>query len=308
VPSFDHEILVELFRNDGRLAPELLRTCAGYQIDHARVELGSVDLSQVASTEYRADAVAILRDGDNHPVAGVIVEIQRQIDRDKQWSWPIYVATLRARLRCPAVLLVLVPTSDVAAWARREIDLGHPGFRLMPIVVDFHDIPRIVDRETASYLPELAVLSALAHPEPEITQVAFDVLDLLPEERRRLYFDVIWRALPMNLRQLMEVHVQRYEYQSDFARNYEFQSNFARKYYGQGREEGREEGRKESRERLQAAAVALARAKLETVSDDDLAKIGAITDLGVLGELVTSLAAASSADESRVVLESAPAG
>ncbi len=39
---------------------------------------------------------------------------------------------------------------------------------------------------------------------------------------------------------------------------YEYQSNFAREYYGQGLEEGREEGRQEGRERLQAAVVALA--------------------------------------------------
>jgi len=110
VLSFDHEILVELFRLDGKLAVELLRTCAGIVVDHAHVAIGSIDLSQVAPTEYRADAVVVLHDRADHPVTGVIVEVQRQIERDKLLTWPAYVATMRAKLDCAAVLLVAPKT------------------------------------------------------------------------------------------------------------------------------------------------------------------------------------------------------
>jgi len=72
--SFHHEILVELFRGNSKLAVALLRTCAGISVDHTRVELGSIDLSQVTPTEYRADAVVILHDRADRPVTGVIVE------------------------------------------------------------------------------------------------------------------------------------------------------------------------------------------------------------------------------------------
>src|SRR5512146_2200268 len=160
--SFHHEILVELFRGDGKLAVELLRTCAGIAVDHTRVELGSIDLSQVAPTEYRADAVVILHDRDDRPVTGVIVEVQRQIERDKLLTWPAYVATLRAKLACAAVLLVIAPDPGVAAWARRPIELGHPGFHLAPVVIGFDDVPWIRDRVAASRLPEFAVLSVMA--------------------------------------------------------------------------------------------------------------------------------------------------
>jgi len=78
--SFHHEILVELFRGDGKLAVELLRSCAGIAVDHTHVALGSIDLSQVAPAEYRADAVVILHNRDDRPVTGVIVEVQRQED------------------------------------------------------------------------------------------------------------------------------------------------------------------------------------------------------------------------------------
>lgn len=74
--SFRHEILVDLFRGNGELAVELLRTAAGMALDHARVALESIDLTQVAPTAYYADAVVVLRDRDDRPVTGVIVEVQ----------------------------------------------------------------------------------------------------------------------------------------------------------------------------------------------------------------------------------------
>ena len=36
----------------------------------------------------------------------------------------MYVSTLRAKLACAAVLLVVAPDPAVAAWARQPIDLG----------------------------------------------------------------------------------------------------------------------------------------------------------------------------------------
>jgi hypothetical protein len=288
MPSFDHEILVDLFRDNGTLAAELLRTCAGIAVDHARVEPASIDLTQVVPAEYRADTVAVLHGRDGRPVTGVIVEVQRRPDRDKRLTWPVYVAALRAQLDCPAVLLVVAPKPAVAAWARRPIELGHPGFRLTPLVIGFADVPHVRDRTAASQLPQLAVLSVMAHPELEIAEIAIEAIAQLPEDRIRLYLDVILKALPAKLRRTLEARMQRYEYQSDFAR----------KYYGQGLEEGREEG-------LRAAVVALARTKLKTVSDDDLARIAAITDPRVLTELVTSLGQARSAARARSALDRA---
>jgi hypothetical protein len=282
--SFTHELLVELFRTDGRLAVELLRTCAGVAVEHTRVVVGSIDLSQVAPTEYRADAVIVLHDPDDRPVTGVIVEIQRQIERDKALTWPAYVANLRAKLACAVLLLVIAPDPAVATWARRPIDLGHPGFRLAPIVISFDEVPWIRDRDTALRLPELAVLSVMAHPELAIAEPAIAAIATLPADRSRLYLDVIMAALPAALRQILEARMQGYEYQSDFAR----------KYYGQGREEG-----------LRAAVLALARSKLDQLSGDDLAAIEALSDQAVLTALVTSLGQARSLAEVRAAIADA---
>jgi len=121
MPSFHHEILVELFRENGKLAAELLRACAGIAIDHHRIERGSIDLSQVVPAEYRADNVAVLHSRNGRPITGLIVEVQLQRDRDKLLAWPVYVAALRAQLDCPAVLLVIAPQAVVAMRARRSI-------------------------------------------------------------------------------------------------------------------------------------------------------------------------------------------
>ena len=306
--SFDHELLVELFRRDGGVAVELLRACAGIAVDHARLELGTIDLSQVVPTEYRADAVVILRDGANRPVTGVVVEVQRRPDRDKLLAWPVYLAALRAKLDCAVVLLVIAPEPEVAAWAQRPIELGHPGFALTPVVIGFADVPWVRDRALAHRLPELSVLSVLAHPELEVAEVAVEAITQLPADLARLYLDVIMMALPAALRQSLEARMQGYEYRSEFAR----------KYYGQGLEEGREAGREEGREAgreegreagreegLRTAALTLARAKLEGLSVDDVAAIQALRDQRALTALITALGRAAGHLEARTVLDRA---
>jgi len=166
--------------------------------------------------------VVILRDRADRPATGLIVEVQRQIQRDKLLTWPAYVANLRAKLACPVVLLVIAPDPAVAAWARRPIELGHPGLHLTPIVIGFDDVPWVRDPVAASRLPELAVLSVLAHPELESAEIAIDAIAQLPADQARLYFDVVMMSLPVAIRQILEARMQHYEYQS----------NFARKYYG----------------------------------------------------------------------------
>ena len=68
-------------------------------------------------------------------VLAVIVEVQLNPDRDKQWTWPVYIATLRARLRCPTMLLVVCPDPAVARRCGAPINLGQPGLTLCPLVI-----------------------------------------------------------------------------------------------------------------------------------------------------------------------------
>ena len=253
---------------------------------------GGEDLSQATPVEYRADAVTVVRDDGGALRGAIVVEIQVGVDADKRWTWPLYVAALRARMRCPAMLLVVALESAIARWAAKPIALGHPGFELVPIVVSYANLPRVTDLAFARRAPELAVLSALAHPELETAEVAAAAIHGLPPKDAGIYLDLVLKALPDAARIIMEAHM---------IENYEYQSDFARRYIAQGRDEGREEGREEG---LRAAAIQLARAKLGTLSADEEARLAAMTDAdGALTGLIIALGRAANADEARVALE-----
>jgi hypothetical protein len=288
VVSLDHEVLVDLFREENKLAVELLRRCARIEVDHACVALTSIDLAQVVPVEYRADAVVVLRDSTDRPVAGLIVEVQLEEKARKLLTWPAYVAILRAKLDCVAMLVVVAPDPAVARWASRPIELGHPGFQLTPIVIGFEDVPRIHDRAVALALPQLSVLSTVAHKELPLAEIALEAISPLPKDQKRLYYDYIMRALPAGIRQKLEVRMPRYK------------SEFALSYYGEGMEKGIEKGRGEG---LRAAVVAFARARIIDLPEDILAVLDTVTDPGVLTQLVASLSQTHTAVEARAALD-----
>jgi hypothetical protein len=130
MPSTLHEALIEMFRNRPSLAAELLGGALGVDLPAYHVaRLESGDLPDLTPTEYRADVVVALTNAET-PVLAVVVEVQLGRDKGKRWSWPVYLATLRARLRCPAVLLVVCADNATAAWCAVPIELGHPGWTL----------------------------------------------------------------------------------------------------------------------------------------------------------------------------------
>lgn len=45
------------------------------------------------------------------PVIGIIVDVRLTPDARKRFSWPVYVAGLRARLQCDCCVLVMLRTS-----------------------------------------------------------------------------------------------------------------------------------------------------------------------------------------------------
>jgi flagellar biosynthesis/type III secretory pathway protein FliH len=303
-----HEFLVDLFRRRPVLALELLRACAGIRLAGATAELGSIDLTQVAPTEYRSDALTVLRDPAGKAIAAVIVEVQLWSDEDKRRTWPLYVAAARARYGCPATLLVLAPELAVARWASQPIDLGHPRFVLYPIALSYAQIPRICDAATARAAPQLAVLSAMAHPDLETVEAAEACLAELSEDEQKLYWDVIMSSLPELVRRAVEVRmIKGYEYQSDFARKYYSQglekgrneglekgrNEGLEKGRNEGREEGRNEGREEGRnegreEGLRDAIIALVCGRLPGLRDELESRLRAQPEARLV-QLITEL-------------------
>ncbi|MGH3614289.1 MAG: hypothetical protein ACRDRK_17210 [Pseudonocardia sp.] len=239
MPSGLHEALVEMFRYRPSLAAELLGDALGMDLPaYQQVRVESGELTDLAPTEYRADVVVVLSAAES-AVLAVVVEAQLGRDRDKRWSWPVYLATLRARLRCPTVLLVVCVEAATAAWCATPIELGHPGWALSPLVLGPDRVPVVTDVDEAGRVPELAVLSAMAHgSHPDRDKVLHALLGALAavdQERATLYSDVVLAALPVAARRYLEALMT--------TRTYEYQSDFVRRYVFQGRAEGRAEGK-----------------------------------------------------------------
>lgn len=286
MPTFLHEALIELFRNRPALAGELLEAVLGVELptyQQARIESG--DLPDISPTEYRADAVVVFT-ADGVPVLAVVVEIQLGRDLDKRWSWPVYLATLRARLRCSSVLLVVCSTSAIATWCSTPIELGHPGWALRPLAIGPDAIPAVTDRRQAIDDPEFTVLSAMAHgTDPNRQDAVFGslraALNSIDTNRALTYYDLVVAALPRAASSHLEAIMKLAD-----GRNWEFQSEFARKYFGRGEREGLAKGRAE-------ALLGFLEARGIVVPGPDEKRILDCDDLGQLDEWIQRAATAN---------------
>ncbi|WP_067183880.1 hypothetical protein [Microtetraspora niveoalba] len=242
MPKAEHEAIVRLFYERPRLAAELLSESLHVQLpeyDHATVETG--DLTAVTPAELRADSVIVLSrervDAKPAPVLAVVVEVQRTPDPDKHWSWPMYLISLRSRMKCPTILLVICPDAKTAHWSRQPIGLGHPGLVLSPLVAGPTDVPVILSPLEAAEDPELAVLSVITHattPEgPEILDALLTAVHKLDPERGALYADMVRAALPHKIWEHLENLMQ--------TETREFLSDWARDNVAKGNAEGRGE-------------------------------------------------------------------
>jgi hypothetical protein len=280
MPSLLHEGVVSLFRNRPALAPELLRVLQAPLPAFESVRVADTNLTEVVPSERRADLVLLLE--ADAPRAALVVEVQLSVDPDKAWSWPVYLANLRARLRCGVALLVVTTDEAVARWAARPIGMGHPGLELTPLVIGPRSVPVVCDERQAERDPELAVLSALAHgrgPEAaEVATAALTAASRLDDDRAALYVDLVLAHVGVAARVFLEELMA--------SRNYEYQSDFARRYFGQGRAEGRAE----------ALLTVLAARGLE-VPDDARQRILSCTDLALLDTWLTKAITANSVSD-----------
>jgi hypothetical protein len=214
-----------MFRDQPAFVADVLEDVLGIPIPgHTNARVTSSDLTDVAPTEYRADTVITLSD-DTGLVLAVVVEAQRRIDPRKRQTWPVYVATLHARLGCPIILLIVCPAQSVATWCAEPIIVGTPGLTLTPVVLGPNDVPVVTDTDQAKRQPELAVLSAMTHGarhRDPVFHALLTALDVLGPDHADLYADLVLAALPTAARRLLEefMTTTSHRYQSDFARRY----------------------------------------------------------------------------------------
>lgn len=254
-PSALHEGIVELIRRRPRLPAELLTRALGVNVpEFAEARVVSGSLPRLKPAERHADAVVILYASCGEPVLVIAVEVQLRRDDRKHRSWPDYLTGLSSRYDCGAMLLVVAPGRQTAAWAARPIHIGHPWFILWPLVAGPDAIPVVSDPAEARTEPELAILSGIAHGRDKlvrnaafiaVSEIAGEDVDLAA-----LYAEVILDELPKALRKTAEDELRSYTIQ--------YRSEFAKSYFSQGVEQGREQGREQGKAEGTAVGEAMA--------------------------------------------------
>ena len=297
-----------MFRENPELAPHLLALLFHVDVPpHASVVVVESSLDQLIPVEFRADLVLELRDANGALVLAIVFEVQRDKDPDKEYSWPVYVTVVRARKRCPTVVLVVAPDADVAAWAARPIDLGMGFGSLRPVVLGPASVPEVMDPAVAERETELAVLSAVAHGNGPnglaVVQAALVALARLDREHAAVYFQVIWNALREPMQRALEALVMERQAEGEatfppFVQRIvdralhegELKGRLEGELKGrlEGELKGRLEGKRDTLLRL------LARAGI-TLTDDEAARVQACDDPALLDRWVDNVLGAKTA-------------
>ncbi|WP_329097738.1 hypothetical protein OG979_19735 [Actinomadura citrea] len=286
MPTNEHELPLEMVRNRPQLVPELLRSVFGLDMSrHARATLASESYADTNPAELRCDATVLLGDPKS-PALGVVVESQLRALKQKSYSWPAYLASLRLRRRCPVMLLVLCPDQTTARGCSTPIDMGHPGWILQPLTVHPGMLPPITDPDEARRLPELAVLSAPAHADgPQSEAVLHGLstaIDSLTGDKGALYYDYVMSRFSDAARKLMEDTVK--------LDNYEWQSEFAITHRAEGRAEGEVEGEVK-------ALLLLLEARGLDVPEDVRSRVQGCTDLEQIERWIQRAVSADTAED-----------
>ena len=179
---------------------------------------------------------------------------------------------------------------SVARWCARPIEIGN-GAVFTPTVLGPDRIPVVTDAEQARALPELAVLSAMAHGQGDVNQaVAIGLASMsasegLEPERGMLYFDLVRAALGEAARKAIDAMIPQ---------GYKFQSDIALENFAQGEAKGKAEGKAEGEAR---AIVAVLEARGIILSTHERDTILSCRDLELLDRWVRRAVSVESAGE-----------
>lgn len=197
-----------MFRAHPTLVVDLMR---GLGVDippYSRIIFGDPALGKVKPTTLAADLVLELCDAAGRPLLATILEVQLTPEDRKLATWPAYLTTHRERRGCDTCILVLTPSREVAAWARRPIRLGpgNPGFRVLVLGPD--QVPLVTGSAEAVANPTLSALSAITRGnDPEglpVLTAALEALAVIDSTTAKVYFHLIVKALTEPRRRALE--------------------------------------------------------------------------------------------------------
>ena len=272
--TLEHDELVELIgRAPSAAIDALLSTNLVVlpSFDQLRVEPG--DLRELVPPARNVDVVILLEQG--RAVFVVLVEVQGAIDADKPFTWPFYGAALRARFRCPACLMVLALSDEVAAWAGQAIATGQPGSVFLPLVVRREVFPRITDAEQARREPHKAILGTLLHGHEagaeHLALAAAAGAETLPNDERDMWLELMALSLNEMSRKALEAMMNIEDFRA--------RSVWAKEARREGKLEGKLEGERQAVVDLcEVLGLSLDKGRLEKLGKLDLAALQALRE------------------------------
>ena len=292
MPTLEHNGFVDMFRENPPLAPHFLATLFHEDVPpYATVAVVESSLDQLIPVEFRADLVLELRNESGALVLAIILEVQRDEDPDKKFSWPVYLVAVRAKKRCPACVFVVAPDADVATWAAEPIDLGLGRATVAPLVLGPSIVPEVTEQALADQETELAILSAVAHGNGpnglDVVQAALGALGRFDQEHAAVYFQIVYNALREPMQRALEALIM--ERQTEGKATF---PPFAQQLVERGKREGIREGKLEGK---REALLRLAARAGITFTEDDRSRIHACMDAATLDRWVDNVLGAKTA-------------
>jgi len=290
MPTYQHEVPLQMIRQRPDLAVEILRDAAGIAVPtHDQVVHASENVNTLHAAERTCDGALLAKQGDK-TVYGIVVESQRQTDTTKEHAWPSYLATFRHQHRCDADLLVICLDEVTARKVAAPITLGLSGSVIYPVAVSPKDLPPVTDPERARTRPDLAVFTAPAHADgphgKDVLRAYCEALEVLSREDGKLYHDYAASLFSDVASTLLEEIVK--------IDDYVWQSDFAIKHRSQGKAEGKAEGKVEGEAK---ALLTVLRARKLCVSDQVRQRIMDCTDLDQLDRWLERATTVDTADQ-----------
>lgn len=235
-----HEAMHRIFQHDAAAIAHAFSVLKLPFSKPTAVEQVSVDLTETAPVERRADTILDITTVDDRFL--MVVEAQSSADDSRPDSWSYYVTFLRNKYKLPVILVVICHDHATARWATAPMKLGHAFWTtitLHPLVLGPHNVPAVTDPAVVVQDLPLAALSAVTHArEPEIGAILGAIVAgirrLGGNETTEFYVELIEQGIS---------HTDAAEtWRKHMATDLSFfRSESAQKLRAQGRAEGRAE-------------------------------------------------------------------
>jgi hypothetical protein len=220
VTTHVHDTPLKLCREQPRLAVELAGDILNLSIpEYDEVLPYSESGTDPEVRDLNADNVVVCREGGRNRL-GIIVEVQREQDKRKLFSWPAYQVNLRHRIKAPVVLIVACPNPKVAAWAAEPIETGQPASDFWMQVLSPANYPKLFKNSRNGELAERMILGTLIHEKSDDIErlliTAEAELAPLPEQTAKRYTQYMLGQLSEHPRSILEALMKQetYPYQS----------------------------------------------------------------------------------------------